>query len=503
MDVAKAEDSKLGDKSNAPQGSRSSQFECGSSVRVSGLEGEEAAKLNGQVAKVIRLAAEKDRYDVQSYTNNEIKSVPAVNLQLLTVIEEVNIWRDMLSGSEVTAIEARPALLQLGKLQITVDVLAKTRIGKVVNDTFKRLPGNDEVANMAKQLVTKWKTMFNQSKAGKEKQSNASPASDPGPTTAAKSGTSSGLDSKAGASTKTASPQKRPRSLEVAQASPSTSEQDAHSPAKCGKSKGLDSQVSTSVKEGSPRKRPRPMETAQAPASATEQDACPPELIHMDPQVRNFLKGKPHICEFLTKHPSAMQNINADTVQYLYTNLQKAWDTEVLKGEDATSGSQLTVSNLPDEATEQEVANLFSDAGMGPVQVNLPRESRNLKSCGVAWVGVSSPELAKTAVERLNGSEILQQKVVVEWLEDADSARKPEADEEPPRISWKANHELWREVVFLKDESIEEFKTRMDRGMPDQMPKMPANANEGFQAAAGAERAQEAKLVRDALSQAS
>lgn len=490
MDAAKAEESKPGDNHDALQGSVASTFEPGSSVRVFGLE--EAAELNGQVAKVVQLAPEKEknRYDVQLYASNEIKSVPAANLQLLTVKEEVSIWRDVLSGGEVTATEARPALMQLEKLQVTVDVLARTRIGKVVNDTFKRLADNDEVASMAKQLVTKWKTMFNQSKAGNQKQASASPASGSGPTAAEKSGTSKGLDSKADTSS---SPQKRPRSLEAAQASPSTVKKDARSPAKSAKTMAFDSQAATSTKEVSPQKRPRSQESAQASASAPEQDVCPPELIGMDPQISNFLKDKTHICEFLRKHPSAMQNINAETVAYLSTNLQKAWDTQVLKGEDETSGSQVTVSNLPDEVSEQDIVNLFADAGIGSVQVNMPRESRNLKSCGVAWVGVSSPELAKNAAEKLNGSEVLQQKVVVEWLEDSNSAPKSEAADEPPRISWKANHELWREVVFVKEESIDEFKLRMDRGMSDQMPKMPAQAQEGFQAAAGAECAQEAK----------
>lgn len=461
MDVAKAADSKPGDNDNA---SVKSPFEPGSTVRLSGLT--EAPQPNGQVAKVIRLAAEKDRYDVQSYASNEeIKSVPAVNLQPLTVIEEVSIWRDLLSGGEVAAADARPALLRLEQLQVTVEILAKTRIGKVVNDFFKRLTDNGEVASLAKQLVTKWKTMFNQSKP-KEKQSTVAP-----------------------------SPQKRPRSHESAQASTPTKEKVASSPAKSGASK-----VRLSTEAASPpQKRPRSVETAQAAAPPPEKDAGPPELGAMDPQIASLLKEKPHIHEFLKKHPSVLQNISADTIAYLTTNLQKAWDTQVLKGEDSTSGSQVTVSNLPVEATEQEVANLFADAGIGLVQVNLPRESRNQTPCGVAWVGVSSPEVAKTAVERLHGGVILQQKVVVEWLEDTHSAAPtPEADvTEPPRLSWKSNHELWREVVFLKDESIEEFKLRMDRGMSDQTPKMPA---EGFRAAAGAERAKEAAVVREALS---
>lgn len=459
MDVAQAADSKPGDNDNA---SVKSLLEPGNSVRLSDLT--EAPLLNGQVAKVLCLAAEKDRYDVQSYASNEeIKSVPAVNLQLLTVIEEVSIWRDLLSGGEVSVAEAQPALLRLEQLQITVEILAKTRIGKVVNDFFKRLTDNGEVASMAKQLVTKWKTMFNQSKP-KEKQSTVAP-----------------------------SPQKRPRSHETAQASTPTREKVASSPAKSGRSKACPAaQAGTSTEEAaSLQKRPRPEKTAQ--------DAGPPELGAMDPQIASLLKEKPHIHEFLKKHPSVLQNISADTIAYLTTNLQKAWDTQVLKGGDSTSGSQVTVSNLPIGATEEEVAKLFADAGLGLVQVNLPRESRNQTPCGVAWVGVSSPEVAKTAMERLNGSAVLQQKVVVDWLEDTHSAvPTPEASlTEPARLSWKSNHELWREVVFLKDESIEEFKLRMERGMSIHTPKTPA---EGFRAAAGAERVKEAAVVREALS---
>ncbi|CAE8719932.1 unnamed protein product, partial [Polarella glacialis] len=153
--------------------------------------------------------------------------------------------------------------------------------------------------------------------------------------------------------------------------------------------------------------------------------------------------------------------------------------------------------------------------------VSLPRESRRKRSCGVAFVVLGSREDARRAIQRLQGSALLGYPIIVEPVDGdvspfyqsdgaATDAVHPQdaAGEAQPggsrRISWKVDDELWDVAMFDKNESVEEFKSRMEAkkagdSAPDGGGGVP-KAHARFQAAASAERADERKLVREALS---
>merc|ERR1712113_1097183 len=134
---------------------------------------------------------------------------------------------------------------------------------------------------------------------------------------------------------------------------------------------------------------------------------CPPELAQLDTRITKVLLERPHILQFLLKHPSVMHNLNAEGIAFLVRNLRNANDTqeEASLSDARTKQCSVTISKLDLEATEADVAELFHKAGwLDSPEVLLPRESRRQRSCGVAYVMLPSQKAAFDIVRELRGA---------------------------------------------------------------------------------------------------
>ncbi|CAE8614496.1 unnamed protein product, partial [Polarella glacialis] len=92
-------------------------------------------------------------------------AVQPVNLVALSLLDEVVLWRDRLSQPKVTATDARRALQRLEELQINGEVLARTVVGKVVNEASKKFAEQPDITSIARQLVARWRAIFQHEKA--------------------------------------------------------------------------------------------------------------------------------------------------------------------------------------------------------------------------------------------------------------------------------------------------------------------------------------------------
>lgn len=232
---------------------------------------------------------------------------------------------------------------------------------------------------------------------------------------------------------------------------------------------------------------------------------------------------KPAVLQFLKKHPAVMRNMNPEGVKFLVRNLKNSKETlEEAAGDvySNSAGRTITFSNLLPEVVELDLDNLIGDAGLGPAEVTLPRESRKQKSCRVAFAVLASPEAAVEAVRELNGTKIRGVPVVVQLVDgnlvDSWSVSHAKMDESGPidvdameddtnhrRISWKKDDELWDVSLFDRDESVQNFKERLLCSAADivgAMAPMSEEAAARFNAAATRERAEEREMMQDALS---
>eukprot|EP00927_Polykrikos_kofoidii_P054361 TRINITY_DN48788_c0_g1_i1.p1 TRINITY_DN48788_c0_g1~~TRINITY_DN48788_c0_g1_i1.p1 ORF type:complete len:800 (+),score=147.02 TRINITY_DN48788_c0_g1_i1:215-2614(+) len=152
-------------------------FQLGAVVRLTGLQG--ATYLNGEVGTVLQAIPGSDRFEVILRKGGQMKAVRLANIEPLGVLEEAFLWARELSRLEVRASEARPTLRRLEKLRVTVDILKKTGVAKVVKDAAKRLAANEDVAETARHLVKRWRDMFYQEQSAllQDKGSTSSPLS--------------------------------------------------------------------------------------------------------------------------------------------------------------------------------------------------------------------------------------------------------------------------------------------------------------------------------------
>eukprot|EP00933_Yihiella_yeosuensis_P022928 TRINITY_DN17945_c0_g1_i1.p1 TRINITY_DN17945_c0_g1~~TRINITY_DN17945_c0_g1_i1.p1 ORF type:complete len:586 (-),score=112.90 TRINITY_DN17945_c0_g1_i1:207-1964(-) len=266
--------------------------------------------------------------------------------------------------------------------------------------------------------------------------------------------------------------------------------------------------------DGAPeKKKPRLAEPSREVAEGESvplelPEGCPPELRSLDPRIVQVLLKRPDILGFLQKHSSVLKNMNADGVAFLARNLRNSKDTQ----EDAVmledgAGCQITVSNLSPEVTEQQIAVFIAEAGLGEAQkVSLPRESRRQRSCGVAFVVMHSREAAREAVQTLNGKTLFGNSLSVELVDGGDSSPVSQSDipsgenRRGRRIRWKSDDELWDVAMFDRSESVDDFKMQLQTRTAPVPAPVDQIEHARFQAAASAERAEERKRVRDALS---
>jgi len=74
---------------------------------------------------------------------------------------------------------------------------------------------------------------------------------------------------------------------------------------------------------------------------------------------------------------------------------------------------KLYVGNLPFQATEQDVAAWFTQAGVSGTQVTLIRDQMSGQLRGFGFVEVANDEDAARAVQSLNGQDFMGRNVVV------------------------------------------------------------------------------------------
>jgi len=139
------------------EASRSEQFAAGSLVRLVALQG--SPELNHHLGTVICFLEKNGRYEVSLWHRSLRKALRAVNLVPLHPLEEVSLWRDELLRSELRASEVRSILARLDTLQLSMDILSETKVGKVVSDLVKRYATRD-IATSAKQLVRRWRDEY-------------------------------------------------------------------------------------------------------------------------------------------------------------------------------------------------------------------------------------------------------------------------------------------------------------------------------------------------------
>jgi len=142
------------------------EFSHGAIVRLNGLQG--AAHFNGLVAEVMRFVPETRRYEVLLRETGEVKAVQPNNLIALLLLDQVSSLRDELQNHQAPASRIRGVLKRLQDTEMTVQILQQTKIGKVVNETTKRFAHLDDIAEMGRNLVRKWRDAFQNSQANEK-----------------------------------------------------------------------------------------------------------------------------------------------------------------------------------------------------------------------------------------------------------------------------------------------------------------------------------------------
>ena len=74
---------------------------------------------------------------------------------------------------------------------------------------------------------------------------------------------------------------------------------------------------------------------------------------------------------------------------------------------------KLYVGNLPFQATEEELGNWFSQAGVSAANITLVRDRFSGQPRGFGFVEINSDEEAERAIQSLNGQDFLGRNVVV------------------------------------------------------------------------------------------
>lgn len=74
---------------------------------------------------------------------------------------------------------------------------------------------------------------------------------------------------------------------------------------------------------------------------------------------------------------------------------------------------KLYVGNLPFQATEEELGNWFSQAGVSPGNITLVRDRFSGQSRGFGFVEMQSDEEADRAIQSLNGQDFMGRSLVV------------------------------------------------------------------------------------------
>lgn len=558
-----------------------SEFSHGSVVLLVDLRS--APQFNGKAALVLRYLPERRRFEVALHQGGDVKAVQVSNLVAMPLADEVVLWREELRRPDIKPHEALIALMRLEKLPMTVDVLSKTLVGKFANELSKRLAEHAEVVSMSKQLVQRWRTMYQRDKAERERLGatgasftnensahSAMPAaaaggsileaaskSVPAAASAVPTATAPKVSAAAVAASTSATAPNVPKLQTVAETVSSGTPKASAKPEPAPSAAAVpsvsrdalpsdESNFIEALPEGG-AKRSRALALAGASAdsadSSSEPDSkrsrleglplppLPPELAGLHPGIAEFLITKPWVLEFLIKKRSVLQNFSAEGVKFLVRNLKNSRDTlEEAAGDmqGQSAGRTVTFSSLSPEVSEEEIMSLIDDAGLGPADVTLPRNSRNRRSCGVAFAVMPSTEAAHAAVRELHGAKLpghphpVRVDIVDGSLSNFSNAWSTsnvridqngtidvETMGEDPmsarRISWKKDEELWDVALFDRSEPVRTFGEKLSNldGPATALVPMAAEAAARFHAAAKSERAEERKMMQDVMASAS
>ncbi|CAE6964018.1 ptprf [Symbiodinium natans] len=243
--------------------------------------------------------------------------------------------------------------------------------------------------------------------------------------------------------------------------------------------------------------QPRTPPLSQLPAAKSED--IPPELKNVDPRIALVLMENPDLLEFLKKQPGIFQNMSPQSLAFHRRNLKNARESS-LQSEDSRHriGCSVTVSNLTEQTTEQDILAFFTAQELTPVKVDLPRESRRKRPCGTAFVVLPSQEQAQLTVSRLHGLELQGSCVSVEPVDGlGDEAQ------ESHRVQWKDDDELWEVIMFPAEETVEELGLRIRKQDFASKTKMPGSSKgASFEAARRVEMAMERQHAPNALKSA-
>ncbi|CAE7906089.1 unnamed protein product [Symbiodinium microadriaticum] len=219
---------------------------------------------------------------------------------------------------------------------------------------------------------------------------------------------------------------------------------------------------------------PRTPPLSELPAARPED--IPPELRNLDRRIALVLMQKPHMLEFLKKHPSVFANMNVDSLAYIGRNLKNARSSLQAQDSSDATGRTVTISNLTELTTEKDIVDFFADVQLQAEKVDLPRESRRKRPCGTAFVVLPSSEQASLAVSTLNGQLLNGKSVSVELVDGSldDSEGEGEGGEGgegngadgsrgSKRVRWRDDDELWQVVVFSPKETVHELQQRIEK----------------------------------------
>lgn len=231
-----------------------------------------------------------------------------------------------------------------------------------------------------------------------------------------------------------------------------------------------------------------------------------PELAHLDPRIAKAIVSNPKIADFLSKHQSVFQNLNSDSLAFLARHLEHAKGSakdESSQEEVEAASRTVLVRNVSPEASESQVKMMFDCSGFHAESVTLPRESRRQRTCGVAYVLLASREAASRAVQEMQHAQLCGKLITLELANSAQprpAVTMTDGSEDPPRhVAWLDDTSLWEVALFDRQESVVEFRGRLQGGTST-LPAQGPIDHERFQEATRREHAEERERIRQALS---
>ena len=87
------------------------------------------------------------------------------------------------------------------------------------------------------------------------------------------------------------------------------------------------------------------------------------------------------------------------------------------KGGGNATGCTVTIANLDEQTTEDDIVQFLADADLTAEKIDLPRESKRRRPCGSALVVLPSDEQAKLAVQFLHGLKLKDSEVAVQAVD--------------------------------------------------------------------------------------